>query len=98
MVTASRIMLFIVTIAGAGGLIWCVTEARRSITYVVPLGLAVFGISFVAALLAAMYIHTESIYYSAIATISIVPLLPVMIYISKDQWYKLLFPKFHLLR
>ena len=91
MLTVSRIILYIVTIAGAGGLIWCVTEARRSITYVVPIGLAVFGISFVAALFAAMYIHDENIYYSAIATISLVTLVPVMLYISKDPWYKLLF-------
>ena len=91
MFQASRVLLFIVTLAGAGGLIWCVTEVRRSLKYVIPVCIAVFAISFVAALTASIYIHSERIYYSAIATISLSALIPVMFYISKDQWYKIVF-------
>ena len=91
MISASRVLLFIVTILGATGLVWCVSESRRPIQYLVPLGLFTITIAFIVSFLASLYIHTEGIYYAAIATICMITLVVVMFSFSKDKWYKLLF-------
>ena len=91
MIPVSKVLLFLVTIIGAIVLVWCVSESRRPHKQIYPAAVIGFSISFVAAILSAMYIHNETIYYSAIATISVTALIVVMFYFSKDSWYKIVF-------
>ncbi len=91
MIQASRVFLFIVTISGAIGLVWCVSESRRPRKQILPAAIIGFSVSLVAALLSSIYIQDIRVYYSVIATVSLAALIAVMAYYTKDPWYKIAF-------
>ena len=91
MMPASSIALYIVTIAGALALVWCVSEFKRPIMEVIAIAVAEGVVCFAAVILAYIYIKTDFIFYLAVGTIAMATILSATFFISKDKWYIIIY-------
>ena len=82
MMPASSIALYIVTIAGALALVWCVSEFKRPKMEVIAIAAAEGVVCFAAVILAYIYIKTDFIFYFAIGTIAMATILSATFFIT----------------
>ena len=91
MITASSIVMDIVTIFGAFALVWCVSEFKRPMKDVMIIAIIEGSICLGATILATIYIKTDVIFYAAIGTIATITICSLIGFISKDKWYIIMY-------
>ena len=91
MITVGDVVLYIVTSIGAIGLVWYITEFKYPVKRMIPLGIIALLVSAGAAILAAIYITHQLLFYTAIGVIVLTFFVTMMFYVSRDPWYKVTF-------